>query len=85
MNVNVKKTKLTLKNGVTLNNNEKKKKKKKKKKSKFNKKRKDVIDNEKPIMNDNNDKQIELKKINGSGYGYANGVPRRNSDVSFRG
>ena len=30
MNVNVKKTKLTLKNGVTLNNNEKKKEKEEK-------------------------------------------------------
>ena len=31
MNVNVKKTKLTLKNGVTLNNNEKKEEKEEKK------------------------------------------------------
>ena len=83
MNVNAKKTKLTLKNGVTLNNNEKKKKKKKKKKSKFNKKRKDVIDNEKPIMNDNNDKQIELKKINGSGNIIVSGTTVTGANTKF--
>ena len=76
MNVNVKKTKLTLKNGVTLNNNEKKKKKKKKK-TKFNKKRKDIIDNV------NNDKQIELKKINGSGNIIVSGTTVTGANTKF--
>ena len=74
----MKKTKLTLKNGVTLNNNEKKKKKKKKKKT-FNKKRKDIIDN----VNDNNDKQIELKKINGSGNIIVSGTTVTGANTKF--